>query len=365
MKKTFSPSEQSSRRLQKTVTAELNPVDLSQAVDVDISLSQNDEKPAKGLPGYFICGWVKAVERIKESHDLGIRTISLRFISGDSLEKTLPQRVEDFTQTLDNILDALKDIDIKLIVDPFGLALTEGGQWGVMDQNNQFDKELTLALLFNLGSILSTRSVYGIVTLGRIPEEVQVTKAGIVDGGGDTKIFSFSQNSETSTAYVYLDGPSKNTGQKILPGNIIEMDLWALVDIWHGADACIIKPIESYHLISSLLQMLEHDESLHDFIFSEKTTAVANLHPFTSTALQAMRNDFEALQTKCEKVKIAGYTVSGTTYMIALLAKAKSVEMAKARLSEMLITGKAVAGDRFEVLIDRNAAALLKDTVLC
>ncbi|WP_339918401.1 hypothetical protein [Photorhabdus noenieputensis] len=133
---------------------------------------------------------------------------------------------------------------VKMIVDPFGLALTDNGQWGVRDNNGNFDKEQTYNLLEKVGFILSRNHVHGVVTLGRLPEEVMLTEKGISKAGNYTKIYSFSQNSETSTAYVYLDAVSHNTGQKIMPGNVKGMDLWALVDIWHGTDVSVIKSME-------------------------------------------------------------------------------------------------------------------------
>lgn len=88
----------------------------------------------------------------------------------------------------------------------------------------------------------------GIVTLGRLPREVEHTRSGIASVDGSTRIHSFSQNSETSTAYVYLPPEHRDTGQKILPGNLPEMTLWALLDVFQGTHVSVTKPLENFHV---------------------------------------------------------------------------------------------------------------------
>ena len=249
------------RRIIADSVVSVSPSVLSQAIDVSSTLDKNAQKPARGLPGYFTYGWKRASEEILKSHGQGIKTISLRFVSGIADGGDVDSGLAGFEQTLSLIQNQIAGKDIRLIVDPFGLALTLDGQWGLKNSQGSFDQERTYQLLEKVGYILATHRVHGVVTLGRIPEEVKITRQGIVAGGGHTKIYSFSQNSETSTAYVYLDSLGHNTGQKILPGNIVEMDLWALMDIWHGADVSVIKPMESYHLMGSLNYFISDAET--------------------------------------------------------------------------------------------------------
>ncbi|MGW8398518.1 hypothetical protein ACWGLP_17800 [Streptomyces lydicus] len=67
----------------------------------------------------------------------------------------------------------------------------------------------------------ATAGAYGIATLDRLPREVEHTRSGITSAGDATQVYSFSQNSETRSAYVYLWPDHRDTGQKILLGNLV------------------------------------------------------------------------------------------------------------------------------------------------
>lgn len=353
------------RRVITQSSVVISPSILSQAVDVSSHVDKNAQKPAKGLPGYFTYGWKRAAEEIIKTHAMGVKNISLRFVSNASKHDDINAGLSEFETLISLILRELVGLDINLIVDPFGLALTQDGQWGVQNSQGEFDKERTYELLEKVGYILSINKIHGVVTLGRIPEEVKMTKKGIISGGGNTKIYSFSQNSETSTAYVYLDSVGHNTGQKILPGNIIEMDLWALMDIWHGADVSVIKPMESYHLMSSLKHFISDETARSLFLNSEQVSAIASRHRFIQETIKEMTANPAILSEKCERLQLAGYTVSGTTYMLSLLAHEKGPDMARARLEEMWLTALGVMGDRCACLIDRNVSRFLDGSILC
>lgn len=321
-----------SRRLLARMEHTIQPGDLSQTVDVNAMLPETEQVVAKDLPGYYIYGGKLGAQKIREASQLGISTISLRFVSSAADAGGIDAGIDIFEKTLRKIISELHYCPVKLIVDPFGLALTANGQWGVCNNMGVFDKEETLRLLGRVGFILSSNNVHGVITLGRIPEEVKATKEGITLGGGYTQIYSFSQNSETSTAYVYLDTPGHNTGQKILPGNIAEMDLWALIDIWHGADVSVVKPMESYHLISSIRSLNRDPRLRNEFLSSSVVEAIAEQHEFSRATLAELRENSDKLTEKCHNVKIGGYTVSGTTFMLSLLAQKKGEAMARARL---------------------------------
>lgn len=354
-----------SRRIFLESACKINPALLSQAVDVSLKLDENAQKPSKGLPGYFVYGWKKAADEIVRASNLGIAYISLRFVSPAGGHNDINSGLEDFETTLLLIQREIQNLPVNIIVDPFGLALTQDGQWGILQGNNGFDKDKTFSLLERVGCILSRNHVHGVVTLGRIPEEVRLTKKGIIEGGDNTKIYSFSQNSETSTAYVYLDSVGHNTGQKILPGNVKEMDLWALMDIWHGADVSVIKPMESYHLMSSLSYLIKDDTTRNSFINSYALGDVANKNYFIAETLKEMKDNPTILAEKCHRLKLAGYTVSGTTYMLSLLAHEKGTDMARARLEEMWLTALGVMDNNCECIIDRNASRFLEGSILC
>lgn len=338
---------------------------LSQAIDISANLDKNAKRPAKGLPGYFTYGWKKGTDEMIRASELGIQYISLRFIYHAEDQHDIDAILSSFETTLSLIQKEIQHLSIKLIVDPFGLALTHDGQWGVLRNHNSFDREKTLRLLKCLGCILSHNNIYGVVTLGRTPEEVKLTKKGILEGGNKTKIFSFSQNSETSAAYVYLDSAGHNTGQKTLPGNVKEMDLWALTDLWHGTDVSVIKPMESYHLMESLGNLVKNESIRNSFLDSKIVSEMAAQHDFIRETLEEIKNNPVLLAEKCSRLKLAGYTVSGTTYMLSLLAHEKGSDMARDRLEEMWLTALGVMNEDCECLIDRNASRYLEGGILC
>lgn len=353
-----------SRRINSESLYRISPKKMAQAIDVSIDLGEEERNPTKAIPGYFAYGWRSAANRIIHANTLGVEYISLRFISSANRNNNIEAGLILFEETLQNILTSIGSVPVKMIVDPFGLALTEDGQWGVRDNNGNFDKEQTHNLLEKVGFILSRNHVHGVVTLGRLPEEVMLTKKGISKAGDYTKIYSFSQNSETSTAYVYLDTVGHNTGQKIMQGNVKEMDLWALLDIWHGTDVSVIKPMESFHLMSSLRYLIENETAREQFLNSPDVKDMAQKNAFVAKSLAEMNASPLELSLKCSRIKMAGYTVSGTTYMLALLAHEKGPEMARARMEEMWITALGVMDEQCECLIDRNVVKYLEGSVL-
>lgn len=348
------------RRLNGDLEVDIDIKKLVQAIDVDITFDPDSSAVTKGLPGYITYGWKKACEEINSTHCLGVETIALRFVN--KLED-LAQSFALFERQLKLILENVNPA-VKLIVDPFGLALTKEGKWGVKNSSEEFCYQLTSQLLVKIGETVSQNKVYGVVTLGRIPSEVVLTKKGIKNAGNHTKIFSFSQNSETSTAYVYLDEPAKQTDQKILPGNFKEMNLWALIDIWCGADCCVIKPLESYHLMSDLSNLIQNFPSINDFLTNEKVYQIYRNNPFAKKYVDEILDNETEMMSKCKNVRLGGYTVSGTTYMLALLAQKKNASMARARLNEMWITAVAAMGEHAEFIIDRNVKKYLQGSVL-
>ncbi|GAA5557105.1 hypothetical protein Asch01_01823 [Acinetobacter schindleri] len=352
--------EKFTRRLNEGLEVSIENKNLVQAVDVNITFNPEDSAKTKGLPGYMTYGWKKACEEINLIYELGVETIALRFVSKLN---DIEQSFSIFEEQLRNIIQNINS-EIKLIVDPFGLALTEDGKWGVQNTYNKFDYTLTCELLEKIGETLSLNKVFGVVTLGRIPAEVIFTKKGIQKAGNFTKIFSFSQNSETSTAYVYLDEPAKQTQQKILPGNFKEMTLWALIDIWCGSDYCIIKPLESYHLMSDLNNLMKDFAAIKDFLLNEKTIKIYENNSFAAKYVAEILNNKQEMIQKCKNVRLGGYTVSGTTYMLSVLAQQKNISMARARLNEMWITSVAAMGESFEFIIDRNVKSYLENSIL-
>lgn len=114
----------------------------------------------------------------------------------------------------------------------------------------------------------------------------------------------------------------------------------------------------------SLAYLLNSPSAWKEFLTSESVSQLSYKNKFVYESVMAMLDHPESLKEKCEKIKLGGYIVSGTTYMLSLLASAKGPQMAIARLEEMQITALGVLGNKCECLINRNAIQYLEGDIL-
>jgi porphobilinogen synthase len=237
---------------------------------------------------------------------------------------------------------------------------------GIQTAPKEIDVERTLALIKKIARAFGAAGAAGIFTLGRVENEVMVTRAELDAIGSTAKIYSFSQNSETSTAYIYLDtGKAPDSGQKILPGNCMEMTLRALADIWDGTDLCIVKPLENYHLTSELNRLLQSPIERARFLRQGKITGLAAKSPSLQQKIESMILDAPVMSERCRGVLIGGYVVSGTSYTLSLIESARGNVMARSRLEEMWVNHMAAADTRLGPIVDRNAVSFVSESRLC
>lgn len=351
-----------SRRLSTEHEVRIAPEDLAQPFDIDISLPPAGRRPVPGLPGYHITGIDAAVEGIARAAELGVPLAVLRFVNpGPDRYEALDRQAAAFA----DVRERLGAGAISLVVDPFALALNENLSWGVPGGDGVPLLAESVELLAAIARVFGQAGADGLFTLGRIESEVEVTRAELDRIRPRTKIYSFSQNSETSTAYIYHDtGKPLDTGQKILPGNCVEMTLRALLDIWDGTDVCIVKPMENFHLTKELSQLLSSEQGRERFLGSDHVGELAGHSPAVAGKLTAMRADPAAMAARCANVLVGGYAVSGTSYMLSLLEAARGPAMSRARLEEIWLNA-AAASHRLGPLIDRNAVPFLLGGGLC
>ncbi|MCT2592950.1 hypothetical protein LHJ74_27895 [Streptomyces sp. N2-109] len=355
------------RRLHDEPQTTLTPDLLVQPVDVDLALSEGGRSPVEGLPGWHSHGVTAAVDRIREGHRHGIGEFVLRIsdTSTDSRQRSLSAQLDRHASAVSHLVREAPP-GIRCTVDPFALALNPDGTWGLRDDTDGLDVPATYALLRDTAAAVAEAGAHGIVTLGRLPLEVTHTRAGITSVKGRTRLYSFSQNSETSTAYVYLDEDHRDTGQKILPGNLTEMTLWSLLDAFQGTEVSVTKPLENFHATLDLARHIQHEE-LVDRLLSSLDPTVSGLPPLSGDTARLVAELLDSPQTvmkSLEQLELYGYTVSGTTRALSVLAAADGLRLARARLEESWHNWLAAAGPQGGRIIDRNAISYLQGGLL-
>ena len=351
------------RRLSPEREVRITAADLGQPFDIDLSLPATERRPVAGLTKYYNLGLGAAVEGIARAAELGVPTVILRFVGKiKDRDAALAQQAQALVTLREQVgADALR-----YVVDPFNLALNDNLSWGVLDEDGQLRMPETIELLSAIARTFGQAGVDGLLTLGRIESEVEVTRRELDRVNPRTKIYSFSQNSETSTAYIYLDaGKAHDTGQKILPGNCTEMTLRALADIWDGTDVCVVKPIENFHLTLQLSELLDSEWARVRFLDSDRIARLAERSPYLEGKVAQMRSEVAAMTRKCANVLVGGYDVSGTSYALSLLEAQRGQSLARARLEEIWLNAAAASGTRRGPIIDRNAVPFLLGDGLC
>lgn len=351
---------QVTRRLTVGADVAIVPDMLWQAMDVDVRLDAGTTVAYPAVPGYERIAVDVALERISSIASMGLRGVTVRVI--DDPVSSTPEwaaRRGQWGEALRQVAAAARRHDVEVVVDPFSAALRETGQWGLLDSDDP-DGADTLRLLEELAATVAEAGAAGIVTLGRVPGEVEATKRVVA---GALKIFSFSTNSETVAAYAG-HGNHAVTGQKILPGNTVDMLLWALLDIRAGTDVVVTKPIENFHTVVETRLLLEDPERLRRFLDSEKVQRALTRHPDGEALRNELVTGTDDFIAHARAVEFGAYTVSGTTQMLATVARAHGVELAHGRQAELWVNAAAAAGDRPFSIIDRGATAFLSGSVL-
>lgn len=280
-----------SRRLVPRADEEILPGLLGQPIDIDLSLASGI---VELMPMYPRRSLSAAIEFINSCKELGIQTFMIRMVHGGyqstvSFEACMG-RVAEQQSALQQLRAAHQDVS--LVIDPFGLALGQGDQWGVVKHGGP-SLHATKRLWQNAVQAYFEAGADWVLTLGRFPDEVLVAKETLRDLGSETKVCCFSTNMETVEAYSYLAGEGEmvDSGQKILPGNVREMLVWALADIACGADMIIIKPCSNTYVMTELMHLCADSAARGAFL--EQQTITNMLGVLEGNSFEV----FEATQT--------------------------------------------------------------------
>lgn len=352
-----------SRRLTQEFEVNINADKLSQPIDVDVYLQGNTVREMKNMDDYPFRSVENSLEFIKELKTYGIHSITLRLVGKPSYNDwNVYDVLRDHVNAFKNIRACYPKGTLHITVDPFSIGLNEDGTWGIKNKSGQLDYLETIELISNISMSFGKAGTDSILTLGRIEGEVEVTKKVLEKIESDTTITSFSQNTETKNAYMYLENtPARlDTGQKILVGNVTEMNLHTLIDIYEGTNTIIVKPIENFHLITLTSLFLKDKYKIIDFLTSEKVKNTLEYHPSMREKVLDILFNIDDFFAKCKEVKIGGYTVSGTYYLHKSFENEKGKNFSFGVIDELLKNAISASDSCISTIIDRNALWYLK-----
>lgn len=377
------------RRIIRENECVLAAKDFTQTIDVDLTLKEDMTKDLPNMPDYKVRSLTNALSYIYELKKRGINSVVIRMGSSiNNNEKSIYSFDPLFIGTEEKynklynpeidtpaykylelqrmayklIRNEFSQNDLKIIGDPFGIAPNKNGGWGIQNKNGELNYEKTADIIKEIAQSYSEAKLDGVLTLGRVYREVKLTKEALEKLNSQTKIYSFSQNIESKTAYIYLDNINnrRDTGQKIIPGNITEMALHTLLDIYEGTDVVVVKPTESFHAIYMTNQFLTDKAAIINFLNSDCVKEISlnnqNLLLVIKDILKNIDIFFENIN---KNVKIGTYTVSGSYYLQKLLEHAKGENFTLNLLVETFKNAKSSAGNHFTTIMDRNSSWFL------
>lgn len=346
-----------SRRFTEESEFNLTPNKFAQPIDLDISLEGDIEKPMFNMPGYPFRSLENTEKFISEIKEKGINTIVLRITGEKENRSDIYEKLKDQSSAFEKLRKAFDRNEITFVVDPFSVALNKDGPWGIKDYKNNLDNLKTSQLLSDIALAYGSINTDYILTLGRADKEVEITKRTLDFINSDTHIMSFSQNTETQNAYMYLKDKTNHTdtGQKILVGNITDMTLRTIFDIYEGSNVVVVKPVENFHLILATSQFLESKDKVISFLTSDSVNKIAQEDKKIEERIKDILFNINDFNEKSKKVKIASYTVSGTYYLQKSFEEEKGEKFASNVVEELLKNALSAANNKFFKLIDRNA----------
>lgn len=300
---------------------------------------------------YYRHSLESSYREIDELLDLGVRSVYLQLYPAHY--DGPGQAIAHYASITARLRDRYGP-DLTLVVDTAGLCMGTDLRWGVRDAGGDIDAEATLDVLATVAGEVAEAGADALVTVGRINFEALVARAAINRARSSMKLWAFSTNSETPSAYFEetADDPGKaQTGQKLLVGNGTEMVLRALRDCHEGVDVLIQKPIENLAVLSELRGIADSGEALVSFLGRTTTRKLIDSNPdlFADGLLGTSSS-----RGRLRSVGLGAYEVSGTYAIFRLLEDAYSEALAFAMLDELYRNVLSAAGARLSVLISRS-----------
>lgn len=326
---------------------------LAQPIDIDLDIPEGTSVENPMIPGYFDHSVGTALEMLSFLDHLELRSAVIR-IKSEFKNNDPAERIEMVERHAQAVQQLARSSSLKLIFDPFSVALNSDASWGVKTETGALDLAETEALLSSLTQAVALNGGSGVITLGRMQSEVRIS-AEARKHNSSFELWSFSTNTETRNAYIYSDKiQGVDTGQKILFGNTSEMLLRSLIDVADGSTAIIVKPAESLHLIYALSRLLSSTEELHYFFSTPEVEMLLASDDYLSQRSASITTDLDLFRLQSLRVGVGAYTVSGTSYLDGLLCDARGSDVALGMLHERFLNTTAAAGMRLGPIVDRS-----------
>lgn len=244
---------------------------------------------------------------------------------------------------------------LRLEVDTAGLCMGADLRWGVRDASGRIDPHASYEWLVRTAAQAAGLGANSLVVVGRLNYEAAAARTGLDAGGKDVELWGFSTNSETPNAYFDtgdFDADHAVTHQKVHVGNVSEMLLRALRDVYEGLEVVIQKPMENLAVTTVLRLLVEGSLTLEQCFafdrFGETYEASAEL--LGDDWLHSPR-----LRDALGSVRLGVYEVSGTYSMYRLIEDRYSTPLARALMREQLLNTCWSLGPLLHRIISRNA----------
>lgn len=371
------------RRIMSIAETRPETSDFSQTIDVDLDIPGDGIRSLPNMPGYFIRSPIEAIKYTKQLVSLGINTVTYRLGGGLNKENNKGYayapllintelldfpigneefQIEKHAEFYSTVRSEFLKEELYIVADPFGLAPNlADGAWGARNQSGALDFNKTAWLLAHLATKFANAGVNAILTMGRIEYEIEISRLAIDKTGKSVQLFSFSQNNESKAAYVYLEKLGKpDSFQKIIPGNITEMKVRTILDIYGGTDAIIIKPSDNLHVIQFTVDYLEDPMRAINYLKQTLNTNFYNERQDIRSRVVDVLNNVRKFEERSQSVRVGTYTVSGTYFMDKLLEREKGAEYLFNVEDERFKNILSIISKRRAPIIDRSAEWYLR-----
>lgn len=346
------------RRFSEAEPADLPPHIFSQSMHID----QASGPPRRMLGGtkdeYFSHTLDSAKSEIDELLKYGINSLYLQLYP--AMDRGPSAALDHFVEVVSTLRDNYGD-DLRLEVDTAGLCMGADLRWGVRNATEEIDPHASLLWLNRTATQMANLGCNSLVVVGRMNYEALAARSGLNLASKEVELWGFSSNSETPNAYFdtgEFDADHALTHQKVHVGNVSEMLLRSLRDIYEGLEVVVQKPMENIALTTVLRLLIQGDLSLQQcFRFEdfEKTY---------SSSVNALGEDWlhtERLTSALPSTRLGVYEVSGTYSMFRMIEDQYSTPLARALMREQFLNLKWSMGPTLHRIVSRNALWYVKN----
>lgn len=334
---------------------------LCQMIHVDLDASARRQVLGEDGAAYFVNDLNSALREIDDLLHLGIPRIYLQAVPSGAYANG-HALLERMAATLAAVQHRFGATALDIVMDPQALCMGNDLRWGVRHADDTVDAERTLLLLGEAIETFARMDTFAVMTIGRINCEVEVARTALRRVAGSTRLYAFSTNSETPTAYFERtagDPRRAVTGQKLLVGNAVEMVLRTLIDVDEGTDGMLQKPIENVHVIGALAGMIHGRVSVAEFMNRWEVTQLLEFNAHLADRCGGA--DFASrTASSIRHLRLGAYEVSGTYSLRCLLSRKFGPALAWAVAQETYLTALGAGGGAMEFIVGRGMCEFVR-----